>query len=502
MYAQAADAYNSGHTQTALHWIERCLRVAPDHADVLHLRGVLALALGDAGDAERWLIKAVERSTNPAFHNTLSVVQTKLRAFDRAAATASSGLEHAQRWQPKVDQTVLLYNLGRALQLGSRFEEAAAAYRQLLALDPGHAHAHNNLGGVLNKLGAFDDALSHFSHATTLQPGNLEARSNLGHALLAAGRYREAWPHFEHRWSNFQDETGRPEGAPPDLPIPQWKGEPVRAERDRLLILNEQGLGDSLQFARYIPLTLARFAKVGFAGPGSLRELFVESFGRGSTEFEYLDAGRIDLRDWDVHSPLMSLPMAFDTSIDTVPADMPYLRADPRAAHRWSTRLAKLGDAALPRIGIAWAGGRFRPEVDALRSMPVELMDALVSWPQAHWISLQKPVDEAKSLLPRQRAHVIDWMDEVTDFADTAALVASLDLVICVDTSVAHLAGAMGKQVWLLNRYHGCWRWMRDREDTPWYPRMRLFNQNEPGNWNEVLGRVRAVLEGGAWRPA
>ncbi|WP_321797895.1 tetratricopeptide repeat protein [Caballeronia sp. J97] len=498
-YGQAVHAYNNGQWQTAVHWIERCLSFDSENADLLHFRGLCALALDDAAEGERWILKAIERSASPVFYNSLSVAQTRLRAFADAADSARAGLKSAAQWRPEVDRTVLLYNLGRALQLDGRLEEAAAAYREVLELDPDHAGAQNNLGAILNTLGEFDAGIAHFRRALDLAPGNLEAHSNLGHALLAAGRYRDAWPHFEHRWSTFQDETGRPETAAPNLPIPQWKGDPVRPDRDRLLILNEQGLGDSLQFSRYIPMAMKRFAKVGFAGPEPLRRLFTDSFAR-SGDFLYLDARHIDLKQWDMFCPLMSMPLAFDTDVDSVPASIPYLHARAHAVRRWSARLVELGDGALPRIGLAWAGGRFRPDVDARRSIGTEQIDTLISWPHARWISLQKPVNDAKKLLPRQRMHVVDWMDEIEDFADTAALVSSLDLVICVDTSVAHLAGALDKPVWMLNRHRGCWRWMRGREDTPWYPNMRIFNQTERDNWDEVLERVLAELELAGWR--
>jgi len=499
-YQQAAGCYNTGDLKEALLWIERCLGIESENADVLHLRGTIALALGDAKDAQHWVAKAVERSRNPVFLNTLSVIQVCTGEFARAAESARTALAIAAQGHPDVDRSVLLYNLGRALHMELRFEEAAALYRKVIDLNPGHFQAHCNLGAALKSLGHLDAAVEQLRRALSIQPANLVAHGNLGHALLTLGRYREAWPHFEHRWATSTDENGNANMEPPNLPLPQWKGESTRANRDRLLILREQGLGDMLQFCRYIPMAMERFSQVGFVGPEPLRRLLSRAFGSKSSKFVYLDETRVDLRQWDMYSSLLSLPLAFDTEVDTIPVAIPYLHAEPHAAQRWSKRLAGLQNPALPRIGLAWAGSKGMPVIDARRSMPVEKIDALISWPHARWISLQKPASDAKTLQPRQRAHIVDWMNEMDDFADTAALVASLDLVICVDTSIAHLAGALGKRVWLLNRHLGCWRWIHDREDTPWYPTMRIFNQKESGNWDEALARVLAALEQGAWR--
>ncbi|SAK48046.1 TPR repeat-containing protein [Caballeronia temeraria] len=499
LYESAVKSYAAGQGQAALHWCERCLSIDPENAEILHLRGAIALALDDVPDAERWVAQAARRSPNPAFLNTLSVIQTRAGAYGRASESARAALESAAQWQPGVDKIVLLYNYGRALQMDAQPERAAAAYRELLELDPAHDQALNNLGAVLASLGEFDAAIEHLDRALQIQPGNLKAHANLGFALLTLGRYKEAWPYFEHRWLLGRTSEGKSMEGGPNLSIPQWKGEAVRADRDRLLILHEQGLGDTLHFCRYIPMAAERFSQIAFMGPKSLRRLLTQSFGT-LQNFVYLEADEVHLTQWDKYVSLLSLPLAFGTDMDTIPASIPYLQADAHAAHRWSERLARLSDAAWPRIGLVWAGSSVIPEIDAQRSMPTEKIDKLIAWPHACWISLQKPVNDAKCLQSRQRARIVDWMSEIDDFADTAALVASLDLVICVDTSVAHLAGALGKPVWLLNRHEGCWRWMRHREDTHWYPDMRIFNQDESGDWDAVLESVLAELERGAWR--
>jgi hypothetical protein len=207
-----------------------------------------------------------------------------------------------------------------------------------------------------------------------------------------------------------------------------------------------------------------------------------------------LDALPADLAAWDQYIPLMSMPLAFATRVATVPAALPYLHADGGLAAAWRERLDALPGPRLPRVGVVWAGGHSGFHVDTLRSLTAAQFAPLLALPHVRWISLQKADDPAKLADPATRARLIDWTDEITDFADTAALIENLDLVISVDTSVAHLAAAMGKPVWLLNRFAGCWRWLYGRDDSPWYPGLRLFTQTRRGDWSDVLARIAAAL--------
>jgi hypothetical protein len=191
----------------------------------------------------------------------------------------------------------------------------------------------------------------------------------------------------------------------------------------------------------------------------------------------------------------MSLPMSFQTRLSTIPAALPYLHADAQRAAQWRARFEALPDTRyLPRVGVVWAGGHSGIAVDRLRSLPAARLAPLFAQRQVHWISLQKSDDPAKLADAASNARLTDWTCELADFADTAALIDNLDLVISVDTSVAHLAAAMGKPVWLLNRFAGCWRWLRGRDDSPWYPGLRLFTQTQRGDWDTVLERVAAAL--------
>ncbi|WP_277187496.1 tetratricopeptide repeat-containing glycosyltransferase family protein [Caballeronia sp. BR00000012568055] len=487
LFDRALRAFNDGAFDIASKLINRIIATHPRHADALHLRGLVDLKRGAPHDALKWLTRAVEASPHPISCNSLSAAQTDVRDYAAAIRSAQLGLRMAAQHFPDLPTSPLWYNLGRAHQLGQQPEAAAASYREALARHAGNAGGHNNLGTVLKDLGDLNAGIAHFEHAIALEPGNLEAHSNLGHALLAAGRYDEAWPFFEHRWISSTDAGRFPVIGETELPLPRWSAGALPADT-RLLVLHEQGFGDALQFCRYLTLAAGRFARIGYVCPAPLRQLFAQSM----PDIELLDAAPDDLSRWTHYCSLMSLPMLFGTRVETIPAPIPYLHAEPQRARYWKTRL---GDTKSPRIGLAWAGGHTGSLVDGRRSIAPDALAPLLSYRGVQWISLQKAEVDAKKLPPAFAGHIIDWMDEVRDFADTAALIDNLDLVIAADTSVAHLAAAMGKRVWLLNRFAGCWRWLRDRDDTPWYPNMRLFTQRARGDWDEVLSRVRAELE-------
>jgi tetratricopeptide (TPR) repeat protein len=493
-FDRAVHAFNNGAFEIASHLADELIATDSRHADALHLRGLVALKLGASGDALTWFSRAVEASPHPIFCNSLSVTQTDLHDYAAAIDNARRGLRMAAQDYPDLPVSILWYNLGRAYHLAGQPQAAAASYGEALAHNESDGGCHNNLGSVLKELGDTKASIAHFERAIELDKHNLEARSNLGHALLAVGRYDDAWPFFEHRWVGSKDSGRLPGVKEPVLPIPRWQEGSLPADA-RLLVLHEQGFGDALHFCRYLQLAAARFAGVGYACPAPLRQLFQQSLSARDPKIELLDLETVDISSWTHYCSLMSLPMLFGTRVETIPAPVPYLYAEPQAARNWGQRLAALGDPALPRIGLVWAGGHTGSLADRWRSIAPERLAPLLLYRGARWISLQKAEVDAKKLPPAFAGQIIDWMDEVHDFADTAALIDKLDLIIAVDTSVAHLAAAMGKRVWLLNRFAGCWRWLHDRDDTPWYPNMRLFTQRERGDWNDVLSRVRAELE-------
>lgn len=433
---------------------------------------------------------------DPVFYNSLSVVQIRSGALVEGAESAQRGLDLARSQSVSIDTSILAFNLGIALQLSDDMEAAEQVYRSVIDANPVHSGAHNNLGLVLNALGDVEAAIAHHRRAYELDPSNLEARSNIGHMMLAAGRYEEAWPHFEYRWAALGNNRGERGARPAALPVPQWLSERLPNDGARLFVVYEQGLGDALQFCRFFPLALAHFEAIGFNCPKPLRRLFDDSFGERYPQLKLFDDVPSDWSDWDCYSPMLSLPMALGITMQNLAsAPSRYLHSNSWRAEFWRARLAEVAPPRVPRIGIVWAGGNINAHMDRMRSIPPALIDRLLAWPRAQWICLLKADDASKELTPAQRSNVTDWMNEIADFADTAALVEHLDLVIAVDTSVAHLAAAMGKRTWLLNRYAGCWRWLRERTDSPWYPGMRIFNQARRGDWADVLSKVIEALD-------
>lgn len=498
LHEQALHAYQIGHHDVVRTLADRILAEDHDHVGAIHLRGLLALASDQPQNAQRWLERAIRIRPEPILYNTLYAIQ--LRLGDLAGAVLS--LRQGLAIQP--DFTAFHYNLALTLQHLGNIEGAAVGYRRTLELDPGNSAAHNNLGRVCADLGQMDEAERHYRRAIELAPANLVARNNLAMILLTAGRYEEAWPYFEDRWVSFKLSDGRPARIPVQVSLPRWTGvsssaahggQTAHARAGRLLVLHEQGFGDSLQFVRYLPLALTHFAQVGYVCPPALRCLYEQSLSARWPGLVLLDAVPAELANWDQHIPLMSLPMAFATRVATIPAALPYLYADAGLAARWRARLEALPATHLPRVGVVWAGGNSGIALDGLRSLAAAQMAPLLALRNVHWISLQKTDDPAKHADAATRARLVDWTDEITDFADTAALIDNLDLVITVDTSVAHLAAALGKPVWLLNRFAGCWRWLQGRDDSPWYPGLRLFTQPQRGDWDNVLARVVAALE-------
>ena len=299
----------------------------------------------------------------------------------------------------------------------------------------------------------------------------------IGLCRLRAGAWREGWQGYETRrrqplWRNaLPTFTGLPWDGMSDL-----RGK-------RMLVVSEQGLGDTIQFCRFAGLVADRGATVILGVEKPLRRLMQGLSGVAEIAVQGESAP-----EYSLYVPLMSLPAIFELEMDDVATDGPYLRADPDAAASWRARLA-----ALPglKVGLAWAGAprqhdRTASLMDARRSIALEQLAPLLAVAGVTFVSLQK---ELPACPP-----IVDWMDELDDFADTAALIDGLDLVISVDTAVAHVAGALGKPVWLLNRYDRCWRWMWDRTDTPWYPTMRLFTQSVPGVWDDVVAEAAAIL--------
>ena len=377
--------------------------------------------------------------------------------------------------QPVSAYTV--YGLGYLLERQGDLAAAAESYRLVLRHAPDLVEAHLHLGITQLLQGNVGSAAECFKRVRELAPENSEARTFLGYVHLLEGNLPLGWSEHEYRWRTPHFLRDRRK-----LPQPLWKGEPLKGSR--ILLRAEQGLGDTLQFVRYVPLVAARGGNVVLEVQTRLQRLLARSPGAA----EVIRRGEA-LPEVDWQCPLMSLPLAFATDLNSIPAEIPYVQPDPAQIAAWGQRLA--GNSL--RIGLAWGGSPTFP-YERWRSIPLEQLAPLTQLEGTTFYSLQMGPQAGQVKQLGSRVRLIDLQDEQQDLADTAAIVANLGLVISIDTSVAHLAGAMGKPVWILLHKSPDWRWLLEREDSPWYPTARLFRQSTLGNWQDVVARVDREL--------
>jgi Flp pilus assembly protein TadD len=473
MYA-ALGHYQAGALGEARALVEQVLRLDSLRPDALHLLGLISCAQGDTKKGIQLIRRAIAFS--PRDHEAFSNLGIVLQGLGRDVEALDS-FDKALAIRP--DSVAALNNRGSTLQTLGRFEEALACFDKALAINPRHAPSLSNRGNTLRFLGRFREALADFGVALSAEPDSAEAHWNESMCLLATGDFRRGWKGYEWRWRvrTFV-------GVRRTFPVPLWLGREDLAGKT-VLLHAEQGFGDTLQFCRYAPEVAAFGARVILALPQPLKELLRSLPGVAAIQGEG-DA----LPPIDFHCPLMSLPLAFGTELESIPAQVPYLTCDPGLAALWRERLGQYGGL---KVGLVWAGRRW-DRFNERRSVPLERMLALSAVEGVTLVSLQKGEPGDQALGERARAALVNWTSELADFADTAALVSELDLVITIDTSVAHLTGALGKPVWVVNRFEHCWRWLRDRNDSPWYPTMRLFTQSSPGDWGAVMAHVAKAL--------
>lgn len=441
MVALAHGLYTQGRHDQAREALDAVLEAQPDHTGALEGRGSLLLAMDQAEQA--------------------------LEDFNVLLARSGPNAQ-------------LLSNRAAALHRSGRLEEALASADEALVCDPGHRDAAYNRGRILLDLLRLPEAQATLTDALARYPDDADLRWNRATVRLLAGEFAGGWQDYEARWQ--ADAAGARER--PTLGRPRWSGREDLDGRS-IAVLGEQGLGDNIQFARYLPLLRERGARVVFRVASAACPLFATSLGDCTTVAE-----GTELPATDLEIPLLALPLAFGTSLETVPADVPYLRSDPALLRNWRHRL---GAADRLRVGLVWSGSTGHRN-DRNRSIPLSSF-AQLAVDGVQFVSLQKEVraGDAAALeaWPGERAH---FGDELRTLADTAALVQAMDLVISVDTSVAHLAGALGCPVWILLPQLPDWRWLLGREDSPWYPSARLFRQQVRGDWSDVLARVRREL--------
>jgi tetratricopeptide (TPR) repeat protein len=468
-----------GQPDEAIAAFRQALRVQPDYADAHYNLGVSLGQLGQRDEAVACYREAVR--LRPDMADALNNLGLALSEMDQQGQ-AIVLLRQAVRLRPAFAEAH--NNLGLALADLGRLEEAVAAFEQALRLKPLYAEAHNNLGGVLRGLGRLEEAAACYDLAVQLTPAMAAASAHWNRALtwLHQGNFARGWAEYEWRWK--RSTTTRP-----SFPQPLWDGGPL--EGRTILLHCEQGLGDAIQFVRYAPLVQARGGRVVLGCPPPLWALFQSMAG-----VEHVVAEGQVLPAYDVHAPLMSLPRLLGTTLTTVPAEVPYLSVPSERVEHWRKRLEEWCGRDAFTVGICWQGNP-RHKWDRHRSVPLALFRPLARVPGVRLISLQRGPGAEQLGAAGSLVTAVDpcagQKDEFT-FQDTAALIRCLDLVVTVDTAAAHLAGALGAPVWLALSQIVDWRWLDGRDDSPWYPSMRLFRRKHVGDWEPVFAQLATEL--------
>jgi tetratricopeptide (TPR) repeat protein/ADP-heptose:LPS heptosyltransferase len=470
IFQQATEHHRSGRLAEAELLYRQLLAQNPNHADALNQLGYLLYQTGRYEPALENLQRAVELNPLAAeFHNNLGLALVALKRGEEAVAAYEKAID-LQRDLPEIH-----YNLANAYVSLQRWDEAETSLRQALQIRSDLPDGWTVLGNILTRRGDLPQAIAALRTALEKNPQSAAAHFNLSCGLLKAGRLVEGWTHYEWR---DRKSVGLSNLA---LPQPLWKGEDLRGKT--ILLYTEQAFGDAFQFVRFAPVVARLGAKILLGCRAELARIFASV-----ADTQAVIVSGQSLPDFDLHCSLLSVPGILNTSLETIPASVPYLRAEAPAAARWRELLAKESGF---KIGLVWGGSK-QPDPD--RSIPLSEFADLGQIPGVRFVSLQKGPAAEEARHPPPGLSLTDWTADLHDFADTAALISQLDLVIAVDTSVAHLAGAMGKPVWVLLQNVSDWRWLEGRDDSPWYPTMRLFRQPVQGDWKTPLRRIQAQL--------
>lgn len=524
---EAISQHQEGNLEVAKLLYCKILKAEPEDVETLLLLAQLNLQQGDNDTAIKLLKEVIALKPDSAeAYNSLADVFREQGEFNKAIEY----FESAIRFKP--DYADVYYNLGITYYEEGLLEEAVVNYKEAIRLNPGHIKAYNNLGVALTRQGNTEDAMSCFKWAIKLDPGYAEAHFNLGNmlwgqglledaissysltlefdpdhsearwnrslALLLIGRYDKAWPDYEVRFI-------RKDPPPRSFTQPRWDGSPLAGRT--IYIYAEQGFGDTFQFVRFLPLVKHRGGYVIFECQQDLRALLRRCAG-----FDEIVEKQVDgeaAAQFDLHLPLLSLPGILGITLDNLMADVPYIHPDSDLVTEWQDRLIyKISNRINPqslipdhqsairnpfKVGIVWAG-RSTYKYDKERSCSLADFAPLTNIPGVILFGLQKGDGAVQAVNPHSGMSIINLGEELDNsggrFVDTAAVIANLDLVISIDTAVVHLAGAIGKRVWTLLPFSNDWRWLLRREDSPWYPTMRLFRQPRPGDWQSVIHAV------------
>jgi tetratricopeptide (TPR) repeat protein len=459
-----------GNYDEALFTIQQAIRLRPDSPQMHNTLGRVLADQKKLDEAAACFHRAV--SLRPSYAEALSNLALVFEAQGKRSE-ALDWVQQAVRLQPGSAEAH--HSLGVVLTNRERFPEAEASFREAIRLKPDLYEAHLSLGLLFEEQQQWDQATDCFAQAIRLRPDQPDAHVELAHLLLRGGDFERGWVEYEWRWHSRELRSRRR-----DFRQPRWDGSPLHGRT--ILLHAEQGLGDVVQFLRLAPLVKQHGGTVLFECPPALLDLC-----RGAAGIDQLIPFGSAGPEFDVQAPLLSLPRILGTTVATIPAQVPYLQRDPARVEHWRRELASLPGY---KVGIAWQGN---PEHlwDYKRSVPLETLAPLAAVPGVHLVSLQKGhgAEQLQDVLGR-------WpvTDLARDLTDTAAIMSNLDLVVCVDTVMAHLAGALAVPVWLALSFIADWRWLLDRDDSPWYPTMRLFRQSRRGDWAEVFQRLAAGL--------
>jgi tetratricopeptide (TPR) repeat protein len=460
-----------GNLDEAVACYRRALELKPDFAPTHNNLGTALKKLGKLDDAIACYRRALELWPGCVeAHNNLGLVFQDRGRLDESVACYRRALQLSPGFADAY------HNLGVAFQNQGKLDDAVACYRRAIELKPDLVGVHNNLGTALQDLGKLDDAMASYRRALELKPDFADAHLNLALAWLLAGDWQRGWPEYQWRWRTKSL-------TPRCFSQPLWNGESLAGKT--ILFHAEQGLGDTIQFIRFASIAKQRGGTVILECQKSLLGLL-----EGCPDVDQLVGQGDDLPAFDVHAPLLSLPGILKTSLETIPARIPYLLPEPAMLQEWRKKLIGFDGF---KIGISWQGSRtFRG--DRFRSIPLRCFAPLAQIPGVHLISLQKGAGSEQLAEVRDLFPVTELGSRLQDLTDTAAVMKNLDLVITSDTAPAHLAGALGVPVWVALSFAADWRWLLDRCDSPWYPTMRLFRQKERGNWQGVFEEIKKAL--------
>ena len=460
-----------GRAEAAVASLEQAVAIQPDNALAHNNLGVIFATLNRYSDAIASYQNAIALQADYAqAHYNLGSV------FDKQGNFAAAIASYNRAITLKPDYAQAHNNIGNSLKSQNRLDAAIASYQAAIAIDPDFVEAHCNLGVALHKQGNLTAAIASGQKAIAINPDYAQAHHNLGLSLLLLGDMEAGLREYEYRWQC-------PGHASYNYQRPQWLDS--RLDGETILIHQEQGFGDNIQFIRYVELLKQKGAQVAFICPEPLLTIFQTVKG-----IDHLLAKSDSIPHWDCHIPLLSLPLLFGTTMATIPAKTPYLYCDPVRVAKFRKHLANLKGF---KVGIAWRGN---PDFidDKNRSVGPTALAKLLDIEQCSFISLQKEPEDGDLQEFAGRKNFYDISSHLKDFADTAAVMANLDLVISSDTSIVHLAGALALPVWVLLMHVPDWRWLLNRADNPWYPKMRLFRQPSPNSWQPVVAAVEKNL--------